>query len=119
MALTFTTLQAANALTGNGSTADASGCNCVVFVVESAPTGAAGIFTFEKSTDEGTTWGTLTVVDADTGSALAGSASAAARDGFTVIADDGLSGDVLVRARISTNWTTASPKVIAAVQRGS
>lgn len=117
--LTITQLQAANTLTGNGSTADASGCNCVVFVVESAPTGTAGIYTFEKSTDDGANWSALSVTDVLTGAALAGSASAAARDGFTVIADEGLDGDILVRARISTNWVTAAPAVFAAVQRGS
>ena len=119
MALTRTVLQAADALTGNGSSADAGGANCVVFVGESAPTGAAGVLTFEVSVDEGTTWSLLAVTDALTGAALAGSATAAARDGFAVIADDGLTGDCLVRARISTNWTTASPLVVAMVQRGS
>lgn len=120
MALSFTTAQAANVLgPGNGTNVEAAGANCAVFVVESAPSGAGGIYTFEKSTDEGSNWGLLTVTDADTGAALAGSASAAARDGFTVIADEGLDGDVLLRARISTAWTVAAPKVIAVVQRGS
>lgn len=119
MALTRVELQAANTLSGNGATLDASGANCVIFVAESAPTGAAGVYTFESSVDDGTTWSPLAVTDALTGAALAGSASAAARDGFAVIADEGLTGDVLVRARISTNWTTAAPAVFGIAQRGS
>ncbi len=119
MSLARTQTQAQDALTGNGTAVDAAGANAIIFVVDSRPTSAAGILTFEVSYDDGANWSLLAVEDTSTGAALAGSASAAARTGFTVISESPPSGDIQVRARISTAFTTASPKVLVYLQQGN
>lgn len=103
--VTRTTLRAANTLTGNGAAVDVTGAKAVIFVMgESA--GTAGIYTFERSSDDGAEWVPLTVTRASTGDEI--TATAAAEDGNAYIAAL-VDGDTQVRARISTAWVTASP----------
>lgn len=103
--VTRTTIRAANTLSGNGTAVDVTGAKAVIFVMgESA--GTAGIYTFERSSDDGSEWVPLTVTRASDGNAI--TATAAAEDGNAYVASL-VDGDTQVRARISTNWVTASP----------
>lgn len=105
--MTRTTLHAANALTGNGEAVEVNGAKAVVFVTGES-SGTAGIFTFERSGDEGENWTAMTVTRASDGNEI--TATAAAEDGNAYVASL-VDGDVRVRARISTAFVTASPLV--------
>lgn len=104
--MTRTTLQAANALSGNGSSVAQTAKHNLIYIGASAGTG--GVFTFERSSDEGTTWSTMTVTRLSDGNAVTATAAGETDDCYLVRDVDG---DNLLRARISTNWTTASPAV--------
>ena len=104
--MTRTTLHALNALTGNG-TAVAQTAKCHLIYI-GASAGTAGIFTFERSHDDGVTWVTQSVTRLSDGNAITATAAAENDDCYLVAAQDG---DIQLRARISTAWVTASPLV--------
>lgn len=108
---TRTTAQAANALTGNGTAVDVTNAKHVLIAVQKS-TGTAGIFTFERSTDDGQNYSAMTVTRASDGAAI--SATSAAESGETYIVTR-VDGDTQIRVRISTDWVTSSPAVTVIV----
>lgn len=104
--MTRTTLHAANALTGDGVSVAQAAKNTLIYIGASA--GTAGIFTFERSADEGVTWVAQSVTRLSDGTAITATAAAENDDCYLVA---GVDGDNLLRARISTAWVTASPAV--------
>ncbi len=103
--LTRTTLQATNTLSGNGSSGAIAGAKAAILSITKA-TGTAGVYTFEKSHDEGAEWSPLSVVRSSTGASVTATTAAESGESFIVPLIDG---DVVVRARISTNWVTSAP----------
>jgi len=104
--MTRTTLHAANALTGNGVAVAQTGKVNLIYIGASA--GTEGIFTFERSHDDGTTWVAQSVTRLSDGNSITATAAAENDDCYLVAAQDG---DVQLRVRISTTWVTASPAV--------
>ncbi len=109
--VTRTALQTSGTLTGNGSTADVTGAQAVIIGITKS-TGTAGVYTFERSPDEGQNWSTLSVTRLSTGASV--TATTAGESGETFVASL-VDGDQLVRARISTAWVTTAPAVTLAV----
>lgn len=108
-----TVLQAANTLTGNGSTVDLGGAGRTVIVITSIA-GTAGIYTFETSLDGGTNWGPAgnvrSAILADSSAVIAATTAAAPLYVYKI---DQVNGPCLFRARISTSWVTNAPRVEA------
>lgn len=104
--MTRTALHAANALTGNGASVATAAKRHLIYIGASA--GTAGIFTFERSHDDGVNWVTQSVTRLSDGVAITATAAAENDDCYLVAVQDG---DNLIRARISTAWVTASPAV--------
>lgn len=104
--MTRTTMQAANALTGNGTAVAQTAKTDLIYIGASA--GTAGIFTFERSHDDGTTWVTQSVTRLSDGVSITATSAAENDDCYLVAVQDG---DIQLRARISTTWVTASPAV--------
>lgn len=108
-----TVLQAANTLSGNGSSVDITGA-IRTFIVFTSIAGTAGVYTFEISYDGGNNWVAANAVrdaaGADTGAIVASTPAGAPLAVYKV---DHIDGQALFRARISTNWATNAPAVTA------
>lgn len=104
--MTRTTLHALNALTGNGVTFAQGAKLDLIYIGASA--GTAGIFTFERSHDDGVSWVAQTVTRLSDGIEITATAAGETDDCYLV---KGVDGRNTLRARISTNWTSASPAV--------
>lgn len=106
-----TVLQAANTLSGNGTSVDLTGA-LRAFLVFTSIAGTAGVYTFEISNDGGDNWVAANAVrDAAGGDSGAIVASTPAGAPLAVYKIDQLNGPVKFRARISTNWVTNAPAV--------
>lgn len=102
--ITMTTAQAAGqTATSNGTSVDVSGAQAVIVVMDHS-TGTTGIVTFERSVD-GVEWSQAGATRISDGSAVTNSATNAAEssEAFNIALKDGTN---LLRARISTAWTT-------------
>ena len=106
--ITRTQMQAADALSGNGTAVDVTGHNDCLIAIMTRASAAAGIFTFEESSDAGQNWSAVTCTRVSDGTTASATNAAELGISFIVPIKDG---PRQLRARISTNWTTASPQV--------
>jgi len=100
--------QTAGTLSGNGTAVDVTGRNHVLIAIGVTATGTAGRYTFEESPDGGINWSAVTAMRLTDGTSA--SVTNAGENGVTFFLQQN-DGPRMIRARISTNWSTDSPLV--------